>query len=230
MVELKTKPWLPSSPAGDLLLLNANIVDVAQGRILPNSRIYISDGRIKHIQHPSADNNATTTTHAISPTAKIIDLSGHYVTPGLIDCHVHLYGPSGALTLRDIWDASPNTIAYRVTWAARAMLHRGFTTVRDAAGADTAIQAATAENLIPGPRIIISGKALSQTGGHGDFRASHEGDNMKCCSGTDPFIARVVDGVPECLAAARDELRKGAQFLKIMSGGGVATPPDAIEG
>ncbi|KAF7597083.1 hypothetical protein BBP40_010557 [Aspergillus hancockii] len=109
------------------------------------------------------------------------------------------------------------------------MLLRGFTTVRDTGGADAALRDAIAEGLLSGPRLFIVGKALSQTGGHGDFRATYQGDEHKCCGGHSPSLARVCNGVPECLEAVRDELRQGANFIKIMCGGGVATPSDALD-
>ncbi|BAE58047.1 unnamed protein product [Aspergillus oryzae RIB40] len=125
--------------------------------------------------------------------------------------------------------ASPNTIAYRTTYVARNMLLRGFTTARDTGGADAALRDAIAEGLLSGPRLFIAGKALSQTGGHGDLRAPYQGDEHKCCGGHSPALARICNGVPACLEAVRDELRQGANFIKIMCGGGVATPTDALD-
>jgi len=107
------------------------------------------------------------------------------------------------------------------------MLLRGFTTVRDTGGCDAGIRDAVAESLIAGPRLFIAGLALSQTGGHADFRAPHHGQAHKCC-GELMSIGRICDGVPACLEATRDELRKGADFIKIMLGGGLATPTDPL--
>ena len=104
-----------------------------------------------------------------------------------------------------------------------------FTTVRDTGGANAALKNAIDEGLVAGPRLFISGKALSQTGGHGDLRQPHQNDSFKCCSGHGPGLARICDGVPACLEAARDELRRGADNQKIMVGGGVASPVDPLE-
>ncbi|BCR83377.1 uncharacterized protein ACHE_10779S [Aspergillus chevalieri] len=109
------------------------------------------------------------------------------------------------------------------------MLLHGFTIVRDTGGADTALREAIAEGLIPGPRLFIAGKALSQTGGHGDFRGSYPESEHKRCGGHSPSLARVCVGVPECLNAVRDELHQGADFIKIMCGGGVATPTAGLD-
>jgi imidazolonepropionase-like amidohydrolase len=83
------------------------------------------------------------------------------------------------------------------------------------------------EGVVPGPRLFIAGFALSQTGGHGDMRGPHEG--QLCCGGSISGISRIVDGPAECYKFARDELRQGADFIKIMGGGGVASPTDRIE-
>lgn len=109
------------------------------------------------------------------------------------------------------------------------MLLRAFTTARDTGGADTALRNAIEEGLIPEPRLFIAGKALSQTGGHGDSRAPYQDTDIKCCGADHLSLSRVCDGVPKCLAAACDELRKGAKFLKIMCGGGVASPSDPLD-
>ncbi|WP_460741634.1 metal-dependent hydrolase family protein [Mariniluteicoccus endophyticus] len=107
------------------------------------------------------------------------------------------------------------------------MLDRGFTTVRDIGGADFGIKEAQREGLVRGPRLFMGGKALSQTGGHGDMRGPGRNvwDPHYCC----PIIARVADGVDEVRRAARDEIRRGADHIKIMVSGGVASPTDRID-
>lgn len=105
------------------------------------------------------------------------------------------------------------------------MLARGFTTVRDCGGATLALKESLAAHIFAGPRLFIAGQALSQTGGHADRRGAHD-HSAACCSG---MGGRVVDGTAACLAAAREELRTGADFLKVMAGGGVSSPTDAVE-
>ena len=108
------------------------------------------------------------------------------------------------------------------------MLQRGFTTIRDAAGADGGLAEAVEQGLVRGPRIFPSGMALSQTGGHGDTRPRTQPvDSCACCSGG-LAMSRIADGVAECRRAARDELRKGATQIKIVASGGVASPYDPI--
>jgi len=105
------------------------------------------------------------------------------------------------------------------------MLSRGFTTVRDAGGADFGLALAQEQGLISGSRLRYCGTAISQTGGHGDFRAPGINSRTHCCTS----VGRVVDGVPAVREAARDELRKGAHHIKIMASGGIASPTDRMD-
>nr|KAK5444625.1 hypothetical protein LTR18_004329 [Exophiala xenobiotica] len=138
------------------------------------------------------------------PKTVKIDLQGKHVCPGLIDCHVHLAAVPGEKDLRDMKSL-----------------------IRDCGGATLALKEAIEQNVHPGPRLFIAGHALSQSGGHGDMRQRH--DSSECCAASVLSIGKVVDGVPECLKYAREELRQGSDFLKIMGGGGVASPTDKIE-
>jgi imidazolonepropionase-like amidohydrolase len=117
-------------------------------------------------------------------------------------------------------------ITARATVILREMLERGFTTVRDTAGADWGLAAAVDEGWLPGPRVIFGGPALTQTGGHGDFRlrGSHDPDQGCCLK-----VASITDGADEVRKAARELLRTGAHHVKIMLSGGVASPHDHID-
>ncbi len=159
--------------------------------------------------------------------ARIIDLGGRTLMPGLIDAHVHVIATS--LDLGRLGEEPATLTAARARPILQAMLARGFTTVRDAAGADWGLALAVEQGLIDGPRLFFSGRALSQTGGHGDFRPrSWDGvDTCACCS-TAAGFAVVVDGVAAVQRAAREELRRGASQIKIMASGGVASPSDPV--
>lgn len=100
------------------------------------------------------------------------------------------------------------------------MLQRGFTTVRDCGGATKHLAVAISEGLIEGPRLFQVGKALSQTGGHGDFVPGSSGGDDLCCSGHSVSLGRTCDGVPQCLKAVREEIKAGADQIKVMCGGG----------
>jgi imidazolonepropionase-like amidohydrolase len=109
------------------------------------------------------------------------------------------------------------------------MLKRGFTTIRDCGGAGLALKEALAENLYPGPRLFTCGHAMSQTGGHGDLRDARDAEyGTRGSSGHVRGYGRVADGADECLRAAREELRQGADFIRIMVSGGVASPTDRL--
>jgi imidazolonepropionase-like amidohydrolase len=91
------------------------------------------------------------------------------------------------------------------------------------------MKAACDAGLVEGPRLFISGMAMSQTGGHADFRRRTQGEvECPCCAGLHS-LARIFDGVPEMVKAVRDELRKGADHIKLMVSGGVASPHDPLE-
>jgi imidazolonepropionase-like amidohydrolase len=147
--------------------------------------------------------------------------------PGLIDAHIHIVLAEVNLSL--LSDVPLTLLAAKGSAAMRAMLMRGFTTLRDAGGADFGMKAARDAGLFEGPRLFISGQAISQTGGHADFRRRTETRfGCPCCNGR-TWTARVADGVPEVVQAVRDELRKGADQIKIMVSGGVASQSDPLE-
>jgi imidazolonepropionase-like amidohydrolase len=160
-------------------------------------------------------------------TATRIDLRGRTLMPGLIDAHIHLFLAEVNLALLE---GMPLTLlTTKAVVAARAMLMRGFTTVRDAGGSDHGIKAAIENGIIDGPRLFIAGMPISQTGGHADFRRRNQtAVECSCCSGL-AYMSRIADGVPEMLKAVRDELRKGADQIKLMVSGGVASQADPLE-
>ncbi len=196
------------------LLTNANVVDVAAGNLRPDCSIVIEGSKIKEI----GDGKLT------AAEARLIDLKGLTVIPGLIDCHCHVLQSTANLAALSV--ESPLYAAARAFEIMRGMLHRGFTTIRDVGGADFGIAKAVAEGLVEGPRVIYGGKALTATGGHGDYRSA--GQHYEDQSYWAPRISRLCDGVGELRRAVRDEVRKGAHHIKIMANGGVASPTDRI--
>jgi imidazolonepropionase-like amidohydrolase len=159
-------------------------------------------------------------------SAETIGLAGRTLMPGLIDAHVHVLAVDAALAR--LSDRPVTLLTLQAAKVLEGMLQRGFTTIRDAAGADGGLAEAVEEGLVPGPRIFPSGMALSQTGGHGDTRPRTQPVDTCACCVWGLTGSRIADGVAECRRAARDELRKGATQIKIMSSGGVASPYDPI--
>ncbi|KAH7109501.1 amidohydrolase-like protein [Dactylonectria estremocensis] len=212
-------PW-QQPPRKTYVFTNANLIDSAAGKVILDATVRISDGRIEEIHQGP-------TTLAIKNDVHQVDLQGKYLSPGLIDCHVHLAAVAGESTYEEMKALSPAQVLLRQPYACNAMLNRGFTSVRDCGGATVAMKQAIEQGLYPGPRLFIAGHALSQSGGHGDGRKQH--DPHEYCGGSISTYHRIVDGVEQCLKFSREEFRQGADFIKIMGGGGVASPSDAIE-
>ncbi|OQV01248.1 hypothetical protein CLAIMM_06636 [Cladophialophora immunda] len=212
-------PWR-APPQPRYVFHGANLIDPVRGVVIENATIHLSQGVVVSVNGPPDE-------WECDPQTVKIDLQGKYVCPGLIDCHAHLAAVPGEKDLRAMKGMSPYVSLLRQPQVCKAMLERGFTTVRDCGGATLALKEAIEENVLPGPRLFIAGHALSQSGGHGDMRQRH--DSSECCAASVLSIGKVVDGVPECLKYAREELRQGSDFIKIMGGGGVASPTDKIE-
>ena len=160
-------------------------------------------------------------------TAQRIDLGGRTLMPGLIDAHIHVVLTE--VNLRLMSDVPLTLLAAKGSAQMQAMLMRGFTTLRDTGGADWGIKAAVEQGLFLGPRLFISGQPISQTGGHGDFRQRTQTEIFCACCSALTWASRIADGVPEMIKAVRDELRKGADQIKIMVSGGVASQADPLE-
>ena len=159
--------------------------------------------------------------------AQVFDLGGKTLMPGLIDAHVHV--TSTVPDFLKLAMTPPSLIAAQSKDIMERMLARGFTTVRDAAGADHGLVEAVERGHFRGPRLFIAGQALSQTGGHGDTRPLGVKAFMCSCAGLG-MAGVIADGVSEVRRAAREQLRNGAHQLKVMAGGGVASPTDRIDG
>lgn len=197
-----------------VILANASILDLAADGIHDTCDILVENGRIAAIEA-----NIT----AKADTARI-DLRGKIAMPGLCDGHVHVTALSANLpSLRHL---PTSYVTVRAMGIMNDMLMRGFTTVRDAGGADFGLARAVEEGLIDGPSLLFCEKALSQTGGHADMRAAGEIELFQCpcCSG----IGHVCDGVTEMRRACRNIVRKGANQIKLMISGGIATPTDKL--
>jgi len=201
------------------VVINARPFDSAAGVVGPLSRIVIDGRRIM----------AVTAEPVQVDDALVIDAGGRVVLPGLIDAHVHVTATSHDLTNLGLQPPSLTTAESSVVM--RDMLHRGFTTVRDAAGADYGLQEAQARGLFEGPRLFIAGAPISQTGGHADQRPKGVRQrNWFCnCAGLG-LVGAIADGVAEVRRAVREQVRTGANQIKIMAGGGVSSPTDPLEG
>jgi imidazolonepropionase-like amidohydrolase len=196
------------------LFTNGRVLDPAAATLAEGLAVLVEDGEIRDVSSTAVKSNA-----------EVVDLKGRTLMPGLIDCHVHVN--AGLVNIGANAMLPSSLAALRTGRIMAAMLQRGFTTVRDLGGADIGLVQAVEEGLIDGPRLIICGKALSPTGGHGDFRARSD-DRAGDFHDRAGAMSRIVDGVDALRRACREEVKAGAQFIKLMANGGVASPNDPI--
>lgn len=197
------------------LFTGGNLLDPNHKELLGGIEVLVEDERIKEV----SDRPITGT------SATRVDIRGKTLMPGLVDAHVHV---TASLVDIGVNASLPNSlIALRASRIMNAMLMRGFTTVRDVGGAEYGLSLAVEEGLFDGPRLVVCGKALGQTGGHSDFR-SRSDDRAGVFAERVGSLGRLCDGVDEVRKAAREEIKAGAQFIKIMANGGVASPNDPI--
>src|SRR5689334_17204911 len=190
------------------------VLDVRTGKYAANQIIWIEDGRIKEVGEASAE------TAKLPKGTRVIDLSQDTVLPGLIDCHTHLTGSPWTLGAARLHMSIPRE-ALLGARNARVTLEAGFTTVRNlgAGGySDIALRDAINAGDVPGPRMLVSGPALSITGGHRDenylapqFAVSKDG---------------VADGVDAVMKQVRENIKYGADVIKLMATGGVVSEGD----
>ena len=203
-----------------LVIANAALLDPARGEVRPGAGVRVEGERIVEVAEDGAP-------LAVPDETARIDADGRTLMPGLIDAHVH--AAITTMDLKEMARRSPTRIGIETKTILERMLRRGFTTVRDAGGLDAGIQEATRAGLIDGPRIFRSGRVLSQTGGHGDTDPATNDPHLCACSIHSTSFAHVADGADSVRRAAREELKGGADQIKVMAGGGVATPTDPID-
>jgi imidazolonepropionase-like amidohydrolase len=181
------------------VIFAGRLIDGTGAAVQHDRALYIEDGKITGIG-PAGDTPSD---------AKVVDLSGLCVLPGLIDCHVHLVFSHSDNALRDVLAEDDQQLLLRGVASARQALRTGITTVRDLGGRGGVtfrLRDAIDRGLIAGPRIFAAGSPITITGGH--------------CN----FLGREADDEAGVRSAARRELKSGATCLKIMATGGRMTP------
>jgi imidazolonepropionase-like amidohydrolase len=184
--------------------------------------VLIRDGVVLKVRAADAG-GAPLATEASGSVVDVLDGTGKTLTPGLLDCHVHV-AMDGAGSL----DGFVEPFSLQFFRAAKNLgrtLRAGVTTVRDAGGADAGVKEALARGFVEGPRLVAAISVMSQTGGHGDGRML-SGADMPMLMGHPGRPDGVADGVDAVRAKAREILRAGADHIKICSTGGVLSPTD----
>jgi imidazolonepropionase-like amidohydrolase len=215
---LTRPPIIDRVTLGSLVFEHATLLDCTGRDPRADIRVVVEDGRIARIGAPGAS--------TLPREAQVVDCAGRTLMPGLLDAHVHLaaveLAPGQELAL------PPAVLALRIAREIEATLQAGFTTVRDAGGLDWGFKEAVRLGLIRGPRLLISGPFLSQTGGHGDWRPRSSRAPFPVHAGLSSETL-LADGPDEVRRAAREALRRGADQVKVMASGGAMSPSDELD-
>jgi imidazolonepropionase-like amidohydrolase len=205
------------------LFLNVRVFDGRNATLSPPSSVLVKGNTVERISTSPID--ASTIANAT-----VIDGKGRVLMPGLIDAHWHAFMAGTPQMVLMTADASYlHLLAGR---QAEATLMRGFTTVRDMGGPVFGLKRAIDEGAVIGPRIYPSGAFISQTSGHGDFRFPFEVPRSvggPLSQSEIEGVAAIADSPDEVRLRAREQLRHGASQIKLMAGGGVASPYNPIE-
>ena len=200
------------------ILTNAVIIDCTGADPRPNGWVVIEHDRIREVGHGARG--------VLPAQASVIDCKGQTLLPGLIEGHMHVASVHASLVEQQRIYA-PSYLVIKALGMLKETLDQGFTTARDCGGVDAGFRQAQAEGLVPGARLFVSGAVISQTGGHGDTRLPTEFcPPFEHAAG---FVSTIADGVTEVRRAAREQLRRGADFVKIMASGGAASPSDELD-
>ncbi|HAT7071535.1 TPA: amidohydrolase family protein [Legionella pneumophila] len=195
-----------------ILFKNANVILGASTKLQKNFDVLVQNNLICKVSQ---------TPLQLLEGMHIIDVKEKTLMPGLIDAHAHITGLT--LSPKNILYSEAEIFLAAATYLKNSLFY-GFTTLREAGGADFRIAQLLDNKSIPGPRLFYSGRALTQTGGGADFRKPNE--QFDPCGHISPFstMSVIADGVDEVRKAAREELRKGATQLKVFASGGVVFP------
>ena len=202
---------------GQILLRNLDLLDPDEDEVQGGHEVLVEDDCIKEVSGRPIK----------AAKAAVIDCGKRTLMPGLIDAHVHV--TLSEVYIRQLENIPLTLMTARAIDLMRGMIDRGFTTVRDTGGADWGIKTAVEQGLVPGPRLFIAGRAIGPTGGHSDGRRrTDNGAGCYCCNAL-KFTMEVSDGADNVRKSAREQMRQGADQVKIMMSGGVASPYDPLD-
>lgn len=202
-----------------IVFTNTFLIDCTGADPVEGAAVVVEDDRIKDVL-PAGK------VGPLPGPVTTLDLKGATLMPGLTDAHVHICAVTENITDQHRY-YPPSYIAARAMRRAEECLLQGFTTARDAGGADYGFRLALEEGHFPGPRLLVSGHYLSQTGGHGDKRRRAEWiPPIDCCMG---MIGSIADGEAEVRKAVREQIRRDVDQIKIMASGGAMSPSDELD-
>ena len=202
-----------------MLLTNALLIDCTGDEPRERASVVVEGDRISEVRSSGS-----------SPTSgydAVIDCAGMTLMPGLTDAHVHI-GAVDVNILDQHREHPSNLTALLMAGILTDTLMQGFTTVRDAGGTDWSFKAAVERGIVEGPRLLVSDPPLSQTGGHGDWRRPTETHPPEIFCPTAGMRSVVCDGADAVRQAAREQLRLGADQIKVMASGGAMSPADEL--
>lgn len=199
-----------------IIFENARVFDGVSAEPIEDATVVVEDGTIKEVSD-----------RRFGGSGERVDLAGRTLMPGLIDLHTHPWITE--LNLGRVSRQRTEYLALYLAGTLRGSLDRGFTTLRDAGGTDPSYSAAIDKGFIPAPRLFPSGRMMSQTGGHTDWRDANEADRANVSDDGMSRFTALVDGPDAMRQAVREELRRGATQIKLMLSGGVASPTDPLE-
>ena len=201
------------------VLANAFLIDCTGKEPVDGAAVVIEGERIEDVIRSGK-------VGPLEGEVETLDLKGRTLMPGLTDAHVHVCAVEGNIAEQHRHNPPSLVIAKALRRIEQALM-QGYTTVRDAGGADYGLREAVSSGLFPGPRMLVSGRVLSQTGGHGDKRRRSEWiEPFDCCVG---MVGVIADGPDEVRKAAREQLRHDIDQLKIMASGGAMSPGDELD-
>ncbi len=211
------------SAPNSVLFENVRIFDGTSKSLSPASNVLVRGNLITRISRETIPVDRT-------KDVRIVKGGGRTLMPGLIDAHWHAM--MAVLPETVMLTADDGYLALVAGREARNTLMRGFTTVRDLSGPVFGLKRAIDSGVVEGPRIWPAGAMITQTGGHGDFRLPYEVPKAQGAPLSHAEVggsSAIADTPDEVRLRAREQLMKGAVFLKLAAGGGVASNYDPLD-
>lgn len=203
-------------PAGEVTVIRAGrLITAASTAVIESAVVVVQGDRIVAAGRAGEV--------AAPAGARVIDLSRHTVMPGLMDMHDHITGEPGDGGDSAVLKETAGHAAIYGVLNAKKTLDAGFTTVRNVGAlgySDVALRDAINKGLVPGPRMYIATRGIGMTGGHADINGWSPEIHL-------PGVAQIVDGVDDVRRAVREQIKAGADHIKVTASGGILSVGDS---